>query len=156
MTQWAAIRAMPWVGVAGEALAYWVGPVASSHSPSPHLANAPAATERRSRSLNPAHISWPVNEHSAGLSAEVEQFVDQLLAGRDHPTIAAVLSAGEHQADKVLADVRIAELQRTAHDGSNAVFARSPLNRQTGIDARGIQIQPTAFETAGVRKTSEL
>ncbi len=64
------------------------------------------------------------------LSTQVQQFVQQLLAGRDHPAVATVLGAGQDQFDQVAADVGVAQFQSTADHAADPAFAGSSLNGQ--------------------------
>lgn len=69
------------------------------------------------------------------LSAQIKQFIDQLLAGRDDSTVASVLGTCQHQSDQVFANVRIAQLERTTDNISDTVFTWAALDGKSRVNA---------------------
>src|SRR5262245_37829931 len=69
------------------------------------------------------------------LAAERHQLIEQLLRSRDDPSAAAVLRRRQDQLDKVLADVRVRELDSTGRQRAQAAIAGVALDRLARVHA---------------------
>ena len=84
------------------------------------------------------------------LSAEGEEFVDEVVHRADHAGVAAVVGRGDDQIDEVLADVGVGEFERPGPQGSGAFSPGRFVLRLARREAFAEVVAPHGEQAVGI------